>query len=223
MDITSISSYSGLIDFVRYGYNRDKEKLPQVNLLMVSGETSHVPLYFRVLPGSIKDVSTLYETLETLDVIDAKRLHLVMDKGFYSKANIDEMYGKHIRFLVGVPFTVGYATELVNIARTEEIRSHDNYKRIFDDEVYVKSKLTKWEGHRFYTHVYFDSLKAGQENRKFDRKLYDCFKELEEGNVKDEHKAFYQKFFHVNETTKRGRNVEYNQEAIDNHRENTTG
>ena len=223
MDITSISSYSELIDFVRYGYNRDKEKLPQVNLLMVSGETSHMPLYFKVLPGSIKDVSTLCETLETLDVIDAKRLHLVMDKGFYSKGNIDAMYGKHIRFLIGVPFTVGYANELVKTARVEGIRTHENYKRVFEDEVYVKSELTKWNGHRFYTHVYFDSLKAELENRKFDRKLYECFKELEEGNVNDEHKAFYQKFFRVKKTPKRERKVEYNQEAIDNHRENTTG
>jgi transposase len=223
MDITSVSSYSGLIDFVRYGYNRDKEKLPQVNLLMVSGEASHIPLYFRVLPGSIKDVSTLCETLETLDAIDAKRLHLVMDKGFYSETNIDGMYGKHIRFLVGVPFTVGYANELVKKARAEEIRSHENYRRIFEDEVYAKSELTNWKGHRFYTHVYFDSLKAELENKKFDRKLYDCFKELEGGKTADDQKAFYQKFFRIKETPKRGRKVEYNQEAIDNHRKNTTG
>jgi transposase len=223
MDITSVSSYSGLIDFVRYGYNRDKEKLPQVNLLMVSGETNHIPLYFRVLPGSVKDVSALCETLETLDAIDAKRLHLVMDKGFYSEANIDEMYGKHIRFLVGAPFTVGYANELVKKARAEGMRSHENYRRVFEDEVYAKSELTNWKGHRFYTHVYFDSLKAELENRKFDRKLYDRFKELEEGNADDGQKAFYQKFFRVKETPKRGRRVEYNQEAIDSHRENTAG
>jgi transposase len=146
-----------------------------------------------------------------------------MDKGFYSKVNIDEMYDKHIRFLIGVPFTVGYANEFVKIAKADGIRLHENYKRVFDDEVYVKSKLTKWKGRRFYTHVYFDSLKAELENRKFDRKLYDCFKELEEGNVNDAHKTFYQKFFRVKETPKRGRKVEYNQEAIDNHRENTTG
>jgi transposase len=223
MDITSVSSYSGLIDFVRYGYNRDKEKLPQVNLLIMSGEASHIPLYFRVLPGSIKDVSTLCETLKTLDAIDAKRLHLVMDKGFYSEANIDGMYDKYIRFLVGVPFTVGYANELVKKARAKGIRSHQNYRRIFDDEVYAKSELTNWKGHRFYTHVYFDSLKAELENKKFDRKLYDCFKELEGGETDDDHKAFYRKFFRVKETPKRGRKVEYNQEAIDDHRENTTG
>ena len=44
MDITSVSSYSELNEFVSYGYNRDKEKLPQINLLMVSGHTSRLPL-----------------------------------------------------------------------------------------------------------------------------------------------------------------------------------
>jgi transposase len=190
---------------------------------MVSGETNHLPLYFRVMPGSIKDVSTLSETLAMLDVIDTKRLHLVMDKGFYSEANIDGMYGKHLSFLIGVPFTVGYANELVKKATAEGIRSHENYRKVFDDDIYAKSDLTKWKGHRLYTHVYFDSLKAELENRKFDRKLHDCFKELMEGTVNEQNESFYQKFFHVKATPKRGRKVEYNQTAIDNQRKNTTG
>ena len=223
MDITSISSYSELVDFVRYGYNRDKEKLPQVNLLMVSGEMSHMPLYFRVIQGSIKDVKTLCETLGTLDMIDAKVLHAVMDKGFYSEDNIDAMYDKHIKFIVGVPFTVGYANEHVNMARKENIQSHTNYRRVFDDEVYVNSGLGNWKGHRCYTHVYYDSLKAELESRKLDRLLYDCFTELEDGKAIDSHKPYYKEFFHVKETPKRGRKVEYNQAAIDAHRENTTG
>jgi transposase len=38
-----------------------------------------------------------------------------------------------------------------------------------------------------------------------------------------EHKTHYERFFTVKETLKRGRKVEYKQEAIDKHRENTTG
>ena len=78
MDITSVSSYSELNEFVSYGYNRDREKLPQVNLLMVSGHTSHLPLFFRTMPGSIHDVSTMDESLKRLDLVDARRLHMVM-------------------------------------------------------------------------------------------------------------------------------------------------
>ena len=69
MDITSISSYSEMDEFVSYGYNRDREKLPQINLLMVSGHTSRLPLYFRTMPGSIKDVSTTKWSLTAITVM----------------------------------------------------------------------------------------------------------------------------------------------------------
>ena len=128
-----------------------------------------------------------------------------------------------IKFIIGVPFTVGYANEMVNKARAEGIRSHMNYRRIFDDEIYVKSTMTKWNGHRCYIHVYYDSLKAELENRKFDRLLYECFNELKSRTTVDTHKSHYKKFFYVKETPKRGRKVEYNQQAIEEYRENTTG
>lgn len=36
LDITSVSSYSEMIKLVKYGYNRDHEDLPQINLLMIT-------------------------------------------------------------------------------------------------------------------------------------------------------------------------------------------
>jgi len=155
--------------------------------------------------------------------MDARLIHVVTDKGFYSEANIDAMYEKHIKFIVGVPFTVGFANEMVHKAREDEIFSHMNYRRVFDDEIYVKSTMTKWKGHRCYIHVYYNSLKAELERIKFDRILYDCFLELENGKTHDAHKSHYKRFFHVKETPKRGRKVEYNQEAIDEYRKNTAG
>lgn len=223
LDITSVSSYSETIDFLRYGYNRDKEKLPQINILMVTSEASHIPLFYRVLPGSIKDVNTLADTLSVLDMLGNKIPHVVMDKGFYSEANIDVLYDKHIKFMVGVPFTVGYANEYVAQARADGIFSHANYRMIFDDEVYVTSKLINWKGHRCYVHIYFNSFKAETENRKFDHLLLVCFQELISGKLCEGHKTYYERFFNVKTTPKRGRKVEYNQEAINKHRENTTG
>lgn len=54
-DTTSISSFSELIDHVKYGYNKDLKQLPQVNLALVFGETSMLPVYFLKLPGNIPD------------------------------------------------------------------------------------------------------------------------------------------------------------------------
>ena len=44
-DVTSISSYSKNIQELEWGYNRDKERLPQINMGMYYGEESGLPLY----------------------------------------------------------------------------------------------------------------------------------------------------------------------------------
>ncbi|GHV48158.1 hypothetical protein FACS1894204_12240 [Synergistales bacterium] len=68
-DITSISSYSELNEYIKWGHNRDDEKMPQINLAMLFGQDSGLPLYYRRLPGSISDVSTLKTTVSSLDKI----------------------------------------------------------------------------------------------------------------------------------------------------------
>ncbi len=223
LDITSISSYAEAIAHVRSGYNRDGDNLPQINMLLVTGEDSRMPLYYQAIPGSIKDVSTLKHTLMKMKDMQAGKIHIVMDKGFYSKDNIDALYSNGMKFLIGVPFTVGFAGEHVEKARANEIMSHKNYRMIFDDELFLSTSLEKWNRHRLYVHVYYDSFKAELEYKKFNRKLYLCFKELESGDLHKKNEPFYKKYFTVKETPKRGRKVTYNQEAIDEKRTNTVG
>ena len=57
-DITSFSSASKNIDWLEWGYNRDGLDLPQVNLGLVLSLHRHLPLYFKLFPGSINDVVT---------------------------------------------------------------------------------------------------------------------------------------------------------------------
>ena len=68
-DSTSISSYSDVLKQVRYGKNKDGEKLPQINLALIFGEESGLPFYYRKLAGNIPDVKTIRELLRELDVL----------------------------------------------------------------------------------------------------------------------------------------------------------
>ncbi len=223
MDITGISSYSELNEFISYGYNRDGEKLPQVNLLMVSGHTSHLPLFFRTMSGSIHDVSTMDESLGRLGLVDAKRLHMVMDKDFYSEDNVDAMYGKHMRFLVGVPFTTSFSLDAVERHRNDEMVSYRHYCNVLGDELYADTELTKWKGRRCYLHIYFDSIRAALDEKKFSHRILTEYEELCSGSMVKEHRKDYERFFTIRETPRRGRKVEYNQEAIDAYRKNSAG
>ena len=64
-DVTSISSYSKGIESLEWGYNRDKEKLPQLNLGMYYGESSGLPLK----PLMDKKQMTLRKVLIELDKV----------------------------------------------------------------------------------------------------------------------------------------------------------
>lgn len=121
LDITSISSYSKLINDCEWGYNRDGEELPQINLCMLFGEQSQLPVYQTVYSGSLNDVSTFKTTIEELRAISGEKpLVLVMDKGFYSDKNIKILVEKYheSEFLTAVPFTNQFAKQLVEQERS---------------------------------------------------------------------------------------------------------
>lgn len=97
-DITSVSSYSALNQHVKYG-----EDLPQINLALLFGQKSMLPVYYRQLPGNISDVRTLKNLLDTFAKLGMPKVHLVMDRGFYSKKNVDDLLAGRHKFEIGVP------------------------------------------------------------------------------------------------------------------------
>lgn len=98
-DTTSISSCSQLLKQVKYGKNKDNDKLPQINLALLFGEESGLPFYYRKLSGNIPDVKTVNELVRELDVLGYGKIKLVMDRGFYSRDNINALYRQHYKFI----------------------------------------------------------------------------------------------------------------------------
>ena len=163
LDITSVSSYSELIEDVEWGYNRDGENLPQINICMLMGEKSRLPVYQTVYAGSLKDVTTLESTIRRFDrITGGKPVLTVMDKGFYSKRNVDAMLsaGYARRFVIAVPFTSGFAKNQVNGER-KDIDTVDNTIRLGGETLRCVTKERSWGKDRsVHTHVYFAPHKA---------------------------------------------------------------
>ncbi len=214
-----MSSYSGMIDFVRRGYNRDGDDLAQVNLLMITSEHTHLPVYYRILSGSIRDVSALKESIRNLKLLGTNTVRLIMDKGFYSESNVDALYGGRYKFSIGVPFTTSVAGNAVKENRNG-MDSHHDLICVGGDDIYAATRLIEWKGHRCYQHIYFDSLKAELENRKFTHRLKECYDALCFGSEKVEDASFISKYFKVTAYPKRQRKIEYIEDAIREHKEN---
>jgi transposase len=96
-DGTSIISKSDKMNINRLGYNAHREYEPQINLLYAFASNSRTPVYYRIVPGNVKDVSAF-----RLSLIETKlnNLIVVADKGFGSKANFDLLEENGIKYIV---------------------------------------------------------------------------------------------------------------------------
>ena len=162
LDITSISSYSSLIEEVEWGYNRDREKLPQVNLCMLLGEKSGLPVYQTIYSGSLKDVSTLKATLAQASGVSLNKLLLVMDKGFCSTKNINTMLkdSENIRFVVAAPFTLSFVKKQIQ-SEKKDIDCLQNTIVIGEDILRGVTKERSWGDNRtIFAHTFYNAVKA---------------------------------------------------------------
>lgn len=224
-DSTSISSYSETLAQVQYGKNKENDKLPQLNLLLVFGEESGIPFYYRKLAGNIPDSKTVKHLLEDLDILGFGKTKFVMDRGFYSEDNINGLYHGHVKFLVGTKLSLKFIKKNLDDVY-DDIRMFNNY----DDSTatYGYTVSTEWDytqerpykgdvikdKRRMYIHYYYSIEKGADDEQAFDKRIANLHKELLEDKLVESHKKAYGQFFEVKTTPKRGRQVNYKEDAI---------
>ncbi len=224
-DTTSISSYSGQLRQAQFGKNKEHDRLPQINLAMVFGQDSGLPFYYRKLAGNTPDSKTMGALIADLYQIGYKKVKLVMDRGFYSASNINALYKHHIKFLLGVSMSLKYIrAELDEIY--DGFRSFESYNRTYELYMNTIATIWKYEQHRPYKgdtitedrrisiHYYFNSDKAAEDEKAFDRRLQEFYDELASGKQVPSHTKQYEKYFTVKKTPKRGIQITVNQDAV---------
>ncbi|MGN0363404.1 MAG: transposase [Bilifractor sp.] len=228
-DTTSISSYSELIHLAKYGKNKEGDDLPQINLALLYGEISRLPVYYRKLAGNTADVSTIKNLIRNIDFLQMEKLSFVLDRGFFSEANINDLMKHHHIFLIGARLNLKIVKKHLDAVRGDKLISWENYH---DDiglyVTYVTSFTEEWDYHednprtgesidakrRVYVHLYFNAQRCTDERVTFSKYLTRLQRELESGNRKEDHEEAYQRFFEVHETPKRGMKVIPKEDAI---------
>lgn len=163
-DLTSLSSSSELIDMLEYGYSRDKDYLPQINLGLVASLDCSLPLYYKMFPGSINDVTTLLNLIEEVKSFGVKRTRLVLDRGFYSQNNVKELIENEMEFVMALPFHVKIAQKIIagNNLKTDSPDRAVSYngKIIYVGfgETEINAKTVK------YYHIFDEERKAREIN-----------------------------------------------------------
>jgi len=225
-DITSISSYSELIRFVKYGKNKEHDALPQINLALLYGESSRLPVYYRSLPGNISDVTTVKRLIDELGYLSIEKVKIILDRGFYSEDNINGLLSHHYKFLISVKTSLRLVQTMLDEVR-ESLPTRQYYNSNF--RLYCTSRTIAWPyeerkarlgevesgTRRMYLHLYYDDERAMEERTAFNILLDSLEAELKEGIRNPEHETLYQKYYEVTQTPVRGVTLNPKQEAID--------
>ena len=191
------------------------EKLPQLNLAILFGQKGRLPVYFQRLPGNITDVTTLHGLLKTFKALEMKTFHYVMDKGFYSKKNVDELLTSRDKFILSVPLNNKWVQHAIDDIH-EVIHGPEGYRKLDDETLYVHTRLYPWgkENRRCYLHLYYNAYARAVAVDRFNAELVKYKEELESGKLIEEHQEAYDDFFVIKTTPKRGTQVSYNTQAV---------
>jgi len=224
-DSTSVSSYSQCLRQVRYGKNKDHEHLPQINLSLLFGQQSRLPFYYRKRAGNIPDVTSLRKLLTDMSTLGYEKIKVVLDRGFFSAANINDLYRHHMKFLMAAKLSLKMVRTHLDSVR-DEMRSWTHYSQ--DDHLYAYSLPITWnyvqdrpykgdtikEDRRMYLHLYYSPERALEDEQAFNNRLADLYNELTSGRRHPDHETQYAKYFEVKTTPARGTKVIAKEEAL---------
>ncbi len=96
-DSTNIITKSESMEINRLGYNSHRQFDPQINLLYAFSCEQRQPVYYRIVPGNVRDVSSFKHAVSESGIQDVT---VIADKGFGSKANFDMLEREGIRYIV---------------------------------------------------------------------------------------------------------------------------
>ena len=216
-DITSISSYNKSIDFIKRGYNRDHENLAQINLALLFGQQSKLPVYYRRMPGNILDVQTIDSTTKHLDLLGIKGVRFILDRGFFSQNNVDTLLsrpGSH--FTLAAPVRRKWIESIIDEYSDCMCIPANHYQLEDNDFIYCKSQLYKWGNspRRLYLHLYYNDFRAVEDHNNFINELKDYKNLLEEKKSYPQDNNYLSKFLNCKTTPVLGLTIAYNDEKI---------
>jgi transposase len=224
-DITSISSYSKASSLIRKGYNRDKEKLEQLNMAILYGQESILPAYYRKLPGNLNDVQSLKKTTQFFKYLNLQKLNLVLDRGFYSKENLNGLLKLRINFILSVPTSRKWVEHIID-KYNNTIHNPDYYYRLKDNEV-IYSVTTKYywgdKNILLYVHLYYNDSKATKDQESFMNDLLGYKEEIETGKPVKSHQKYYSRYLFIDDKNIDNIKVTFNCEEILSHRQRHSG
>jgi hypothetical protein len=171
-DSTNKNSQAGELELVEFGHPKDDKGLPVFGYSIAYDRTNSIPLFYEQYPGSIVDVSQLEFMLGKAAAYGYEKATFILDRGYFSKANIHAMEGKGYDFIIMLKGMHDLANSIIEEKRGSFESSRDHYIR--NHSAYgttVERKLYADDVKPRYIHLYHSNQRKAAESGKLERKL----------------------------------------------------
>jgi hypothetical protein len=180
IDATSLPNHIN-IDLNAWGRSDGKID-KQFRLICVVDQFSKAPLFYRLLPGNITDVSTLQTTLSELEEMGVNNSLVLMDSGYFSESNICDLYNRKINFLSRMPSGRKIYNEL--ILKHSKLECLKNTNIIGTRSYFVKATKIDLYGNKAYAYIILDPERKAKEIKELSYKY--CNNKSDRDEKKDE-------------------------------------
>ncbi len=196
-DGTDLLSKSKKMDITKYSKSKKGTFDSLTNLMFAFSVDMQLPLYYRILPGNIKDIKAFKLCLEELNIKDVA---VIADKGFYSEKNIEELIREQLKFIIPLKRN----SSLINYRKIESAN-----KKTLDGFFSFQGRIIWYYSYhvdQLKVNVYLDELLKLEESKDYLNRV-----EALPDNYSME--VFYQKQYHFG-TIAMVHNTDKNPESV---------
>ena len=185
-DSTNKNIQAGDVEIAEFGNAKIDTGKPIFNYSIAYDTHNREPLFYEKYPGSINDVSQLQIMLDKAKGYGYRKIGFILDRGYFSKANLDYMDQCGYDFVIMVKGMSTLVNELIleNKGQFEDkracsIRRHKVYGTT------VKRKLFLTDEKERYFHIFHSSVKETKERENVEKAVENCayFLEKKKGSV----------------------------------------
>lgn len=160
-DLTAITFYGSSNELAKYGHAYKKKGLEkQINLVLAITKDLKLPIHHRVLHGNILSVSTINRLVGELKGYNMKDIIVIMDRGFYSKRNMEELDPDY-KIIGSLPSNLKIWKEAVTI--NKDIENTGDFFKYKEEVFFFKEQVIDWKK----IIVYHSSRKYSEDLQNF--------------------------------------------------------
>ena len=171
-DSTNKNCQAGNIEMVEFGHAKDDKNLPVFNYSIAYDTYNREPLFYEQYPGSIVDISQLQFMLEKASGYGYKHAGFILDRGYFSKENIQYMDKCGYDFVIMVKGMNSFVSDLIleNKGKFENSREC-NIRQYKTYGMTVKKQLYASDTKERYFHLFYSDHKAAAEREQIDARM----------------------------------------------------